>query len=196
MNLDATAAQIDLAGQVAIVTGGGRGIGRAIAQGLAHAGAAVAVVSRTRDEVEETARLIEEAGGRALAFRADVTDQPAIKELAAGVEEQLGPIDLLVGNAGITGPAGPAWEVDQDEWWRCMDVNLRGPFLCSRAVLPGMVARRQGRIITVTSGSGLAPMPNDSAYAVAKCAAIRLCETWLSRRERMGSRSLPSALEA
>jgi NAD(P)-dependent dehydrogenase (short-subunit alcohol dehydrogenase family) len=92
------------------------------------------------------------------------------------VEEQLGPVDLLVNNAGAAAPLGPAWENPPDKWWRCSEVNLRGPFLCSRAVLPGMVARRRGRIISVASRAGLKPWPHASGYAIGKAAVIRLCE--------------------
>ena len=166
----------DLNGHVAIVTGGGRGIGRAIAQGLAKAGAAVAVIARTADQLDDTVALIEGAGGRAAAFPADVTDQQAIERIVTRVEEQLGPVDLMVNNAGAPAPAAPLWEIDPDRWWRCIDVNLRGLFLCSRAVLPGMVARRRGRIINTASGWGLGPVAYASAYAIGKAAAIRLSE--------------------
>jgi NAD(P)-dependent dehydrogenase (short-subunit alcohol dehydrogenase family) len=177
---------IDLAGQVAIVTGGGRGIGRAIAQALAEAGAAVAVVSRTESELAETVRLIEEAGGRAVAYPADVTDQAAIEQVVAEVERTLGPIDLLVNNAGDQGPCGPIWESAADEWWRCVEVNLRGPYLCSRAVLPVMTARHQGRIITTASGAGLWPWPYMATYAVGKCAAVRFSENLAAETRDLG----------
>ena len=167
---------IDLTGQVAIVTGGGRGIGRAIAQALAKSGSAVAVVARSGDQLAETVALIEEAGGRAMAVTADVTDQQAVEKMVGEVEQQLGPVNLLANNAGVMGPAGPTWEVDGDEWWRCFDVNLRGPFHCSRAVLPGMVARRSGRIIITSSGAGTEPWPYGAAYAIAKGAAISFSE--------------------
>ena len=167
---------IDLTGQVAIVTGGGRGIGRAIARGLAAAGASVAVVARSGDQVEETVALIEGAGGRAMAVTADVTDQQAVEVMVRQVEEHLGPVDVLANNAGVMGPVGPTWEVDGDAWWRCFDVNLRGPFHCSRAVLPGMVARKSGRIIITASGAGTEPWPFGAAYAIAKGAAISFGE--------------------
>src|SRR5438105_2925317 len=94
----------DLVGQVAIVTGGGRGIGRAIAQGLAEVGAAIAVVARSSDQVNETVRLIMDAGGRALPFSVDVTDQKAVEQMVAAVEAQLGPVSLLINNAGVARP--------------------------------------------------------------------------------------------
>ena len=176
MSSNNTVPEIDLGGQVAIVTGGGRGIGRAMALGLARAGAAVAVVARSTDQLTRTVSLVQEAGGCAIAITADVTDQLATEQMARQVEEQLGPINLLVNNAGAPAPIGPLWEADPVEWWRCVDVNLHGPFLCSRAVLPGMVSRRSGRIVTTASSSGLEPGPYVSAYAISKCAAIRFSE--------------------
>jgi NAD(P)-dependent dehydrogenase (short-subunit alcohol dehydrogenase family) len=170
------AQRTDLAGQVGIVTGGGRGIGRAIAQALAGHGASVAVVARTEPELAETVRLISQAGGRAVAHRADVTDQDAVEEMVAGVEHNLGPVALLVNSAGLLGPGGPVWQVDPAEWWRCIDVNLRGPFLCARAVLSGMVDRGRGRIITVVSSAGTEPWPCGTSYAIGKSAALFLSE--------------------
>lgn len=171
-----TQQDIDLAGQVAIVTGGGRGIGRAMALTLSKAGAAVAVVARSADQLAETVTLIEGAGGRAIPLPLDVTDQQAVERAVAETEQQLGPVDLLINNAGHGGQIGPFWEVQPDEWWRCMNVNLRGPFLCARAVVPGMIARRCGRIINTASHTGLGLFPHFSAYAISKAAVIRLTE--------------------
>jgi NAD(P)-dependent dehydrogenase (short-subunit alcohol dehydrogenase family) len=167
---------IDLTGQVALVTGGGRGIGRACAASLARAGAAVAVLARSADQVAEAVAEIARAGGRALACRADVTDRAAVEAAVAGVERTLGPLDVLVNNAGVAGPIGPLAESDPDEWWRCVEVHLRGPLLCSRAVLPGMLARGRGRIINVASGAGTQAIPHLSAYVTSKAALIRLTE--------------------
>ena len=165
-----------LDGRVALVTGGGRGIGRGIALAYAEAGAAVAVAARTAAQVAETVALIEAAGGRALAVTGDVADPAAVATMVGTVEAELGPIGILVNNAGINGPAGPLWEVDPDWWWQAQEVHLRGMFLCTHAVLPGMVARRSGHIITVASGAGEAGRPYFSAYGVAKTAQIRLTE--------------------
>lgn len=180
--------KIDLAGQVAIVTGGGRGIGRAIAQALAGAGAAVAVVARSVDQLEETVTLIKDAGSRAIALPADVTDQCAVEHMVREVEQQLGPIDLLVSNAGHGGQIGGFWEVDPSDWWRCVDVNLRGPFLCARAVVPGMIARGCGRIVTTASHTGLVLWPGASAYAISKTAVIRFCENIAAEVSEYGIR--------
>jgi NAD(P)-dependent dehydrogenase (short-subunit alcohol dehydrogenase family) len=176
VNSNDTYQGIDPREQVAIVTGGGRGIGRAIALALAKAGAAVAVVARTEEQLAETVALIEGAGGRAIAFPADVTDRRAVEQMVAQVERQMGPVDLLVNNAGHEGQIAPFWEAEPDEWWRCIDVNLRGPFLCARTVVPGMITRRRGRIITTASGAALGRWPYASAYVISKCAVIRLTE--------------------
>ena len=155
-----------LVGRVSIVTGGGRGIGRGIAQGFAAEGAAVTVTARTASQLEATVTKIEAAGVRALAIQADVSDPGAADRVVAETEAQFGPVDILVNNAGIVGPSGPLWEVDADEWRKTIDVNLLGPFLFSRAVLCGMVQRRQGRIINVSSGSGSEGLPMPSARLI------------------------------
>jgi NAD(P)-dependent dehydrogenase (short-subunit alcohol dehydrogenase family) len=174
--VDDQARGIDLAGQVAIVTGGGRGIGRAIALGLASAGASVAVVARSPNQIVETVEDIVRRGGRAVAEPADVSEPEAIGRMVREVERALGPVDLLVNNAGSAGPLGPVAEIDPGEWWRCQEVNVRGPLLCTRTVLAGMVARRRGRIVNVASGAGTIAIPYLSAYVVSKTALIRFTE--------------------
>jgi NAD(P)-dependent dehydrogenase (short-subunit alcohol dehydrogenase family) len=166
----------DLTGQVAIVTGGGRGIGKAIALGVAKAGASVAVVARSEDQLAETVREITELGSRAIAVAADVSDPVAVQEMVVEVEKSLGSVDLLVNNAGLAGPIGPTWETDPDAWWRCLEVNLRGPMLCSRAVLPRMIANGGGRIVNVASGAGTFAIPYLGAYVTSKTALIRFTE--------------------
>lgn len=163
-----------LAGQVALVTGGGRGLGRAYALALAQAGMAVAVTARTASEIGATAQQIEQDGGRALAIPADVTDAKAVAQTVAAVERQLGPVDLLVNNAGVARAFGLIAEVDDEAWWQEMAVNLRSPFLCARAVLPTMIARKRGRIINVASNGGVVVVERASAYCVSKAALIRL----------------------
>jgi NAD(P)-dependent dehydrogenase (short-subunit alcohol dehydrogenase family) len=176
----------DLTGQVAIVTGGGRGIGRAIAQALAQAGAAVAVVARSEDELAETVDLIQHAGGRAIAVAADVTDRAAVDGAVARAERELGPIDLLVNNAAVATPVGPAWEVDPEAWWRTVEVNVRGPFLCSRAVLPGMIGRRRGRLVQVVAVAAYLTAPYMSAYAASKAALVRFTDTLAAETREHG----------
>jgi NAD(P)-dependent dehydrogenase (short-subunit alcohol dehydrogenase family) len=167
----------ELRGQHALVTGGGRGIGRGIAQRLAAAGAAVAVLARGAVELAETRRLIEASGGRCLALPADVTDRAAVEVAVARAEAEPGPLDLLVNGAGSHLAVGELWEVNADAWWTDIASNLRGPFLRCRAVLPGMIARRRGRIITIASGAALEPRPYSTAYAAAKAAVLRLTDS-------------------
>jgi NAD(P)-dependent dehydrogenase (short-subunit alcohol dehydrogenase family) len=178
----------DLSGQVALVTGGGRGIGRACALALAAAGAIVAVVARTASELAETVTKARAAGGAAFSFPTDVGEPAAVRELMEAVQQQLGPVDLLVNNAGISTPLGPLWEVDPEGWWRCLEVNLRGPMLCSRLLLSDMVARRRGRIINVASGAGTVAIPYLSAYVVSKAALIRLTECLAREGREFGIR--------
>jgi NAD(P)-dependent dehydrogenase (short-subunit alcohol dehydrogenase family) len=165
-----------LKGQVALVTGGGRGIGRAIAEMLAAAGAAVAVLSRSPEELSETVRLIQQQGGHASAYPADVTDEQAIESAIRAIEQSLGPIDVLVNNAGTPKPLAPFAESDITEWWRGMEVNLLGPIVCTRYVLPGMISRHRGRIINISSGAGAMAMTNFSSYVCSKTALVRFTE--------------------
>jgi NAD(P)-dependent dehydrogenase (short-subunit alcohol dehydrogenase family) len=165
-----------LAGHVALITGGGRGIGQALAGAFARAGAAVAVMARTPEQLDETVGLIAGAGGRALAVAGDVSVRADVERAIASIDRALGPVSLLVNNAGISGPFGPVWEVEPDWWWQTMEVHLHGAFLCARAVLPGMIARGGGRIITVASRAAERVGPNASAYALAKAAQVRLTE--------------------
>ena len=176
----------DLSGQVALVTGGGRGIGRALALGLARAGAAVAVVSRSPAEIADAAKSIESEGGRAIAVPADVTDRASVERAVAETERQLGPIDLLVNNAGTFRVLGAVVEVDPDEWWREVEINLRGPFHCARAVLKGMLARRQGRIINVASAAGLSTFACLSSYTASKAGVIRLTDALAAETREFG----------
>jgi NAD(P)-dependent dehydrogenase (short-subunit alcohol dehydrogenase family) len=175
-----------LADQVALVTGGGRGIGKVIGEQLAAAGAKVAITARSSDEVRSTARTIEQRGGVAQALPADVTDRAAVESVVLEVERTLGPISLLVNNAGIFGPIDVIWDADPDEWWRCLEVNLKGAFLCTRAVLLGMIARRRGRIVSLTSGAALVPIPDVSAYCCSKTALARFTDCAAREVESFG----------
>lgn len=179
---------MNLSGQVALITGGGRGIGRVHAHALAKAGMLVAVVARSTDQVVETAEQITAAGGQALALTADVTDRQAVAAAVRTVEQQLGAVNLLINNAGISTPLGPLWEVDPDEWWRSMEINVRSMVLCCAAVLPNMIARGQGRIINVVSGMGAISRPYFSAYVTSKTAVIRLSEVLAAETYEHGVR--------
>jgi NAD(P)-dependent dehydrogenase (short-subunit alcohol dehydrogenase family) len=166
--------QTYLDGRVAVVTGAGRGIGRAVALALGKAGAKVAALARTQPEIEETAALIEKSGSVAQAIAVDVSDIRSVNRAMKKIEAALGAVEVLVNNAGQLGRVGPLVESDPEEWWRVLEVNLRGPMLCARAVLPGMMARGKGRIINIASG--VMPYPYLSAYVTSKTALARFSE--------------------
>ncbi len=178
-----------LAGSVAVVTGGGRGIGRVLALALAGAGAAVGLIARSPDQLAESVQLIEAAGGVAAAASADLSDPEAAATAVDKLRHEFGPVDLLVNNAGISGPIGPGWEVPEQDWWRTIEVNLRSVDLCSRLVLPEMVARRRGRIVNVTSQAGVFRWPLASAYSVSKAAVVSSPRTSVPRPDDTGSAS-------
>ncbi len=179
---------VRLDGQVAIVTGGGRGLGRAIAVALSASGSAVAVCARSEDQLAETVRQIAGQGGSALAIPADVSDRRAVERMVERVAQELGPIDLLVNNAGVGGPVGPLAQTDPDEWWQNLEINLRGPLYCSHAVLPAMIARGRGRIVNVASDAGFQAFPMVSAYSVSKAALYRLTENLAAETAGLGIR--------
>ena len=155
-------------GRVALVTGGGRGIGRATALELARRGADVAVAARNAGEIEEVAAAIRAQGRRTLAVPVDLSDAHATRGLAATVEQALGPVAILVNNAGVVGPFGASWELDPLEWKRALQINLVAPFVLSHALLPGMVAAGWGRIVNVSSGAAQTPFARFGAYSTAK----------------------------
>jgi NAD(P)-dependent dehydrogenase (short-subunit alcohol dehydrogenase family) len=162
-----------LADRVALVTGGGRGIGRATALALAREGCAVAVGARTRPEVDATARDIEAAGTRALAVELDVSVPESVDQAIAAVTRELGPVDVLVNNAGIA-ESSPFVHTEAKVWERHLRVNVTGPFLVTRAVMPGMLERRWGRIANVASLAGLYGAAYVAAYVASKHALVGL----------------------
>jgi 3-oxoacyl-[acyl-carrier protein] reductase len=178
-------AQDELAGQVALITGGGRGIGANVARELAEAGMRIAVAARTSEQVELVAR---EIGG--LAVTVDVSDEPSVSRMVESTERELGPIDLLVNNAGVTdsSDAPPAWEERPADWWRVFEINVLGAYLCCRAVLDGMVERGRGRIVNVGSGAGYLPARRNvgTAYGPSKAALYRFGEMLASQLAEYG----------
>ena len=157
--------------RVALVTGGGRGIGREIALALAREGCAVAVAARTMPEVEEAAAAVRLAGPAGLAVPLDVTDPAAVSRALAHVADTLGPVDVLVNNAGIAGSA-PLLKTEPEMWERHLQVNVTGPYLMTRAVLGGMLERGWGRVINIASLAGLYGAPYVTAYTASKHALV------------------------
>ena len=175
------------AGGVALVTGGGRGIGEAIAARLSTGGWRVAVAARSADAL---ARVAETTG--AFPVQVDVADATAVSAAVAQVEAELGPLTLLVNNAGAPGVGGPTWEKEPTDWWHVFEVNVLGTFHCARAVLPGMLARRSGRIVNVGSNAAFFALEDDwdnridSAYLASKAAVVRLTEALASEARAGG----------
>jgi NAD(P)-dependent dehydrogenase (short-subunit alcohol dehydrogenase family) len=166
-----------LTDQIAVITGGGRGIGRAIAETMAAEGAKVAVLSRTDKELKGVVDGITAKGGTALGVTADVTSFSDVEAAFATIASDFGPIDVLVNNAGTNLALGLPWEVDPTEWWTDVETSLRGPFLCTRVAGPEMVKRGSGRIINISSGAATEPRPYSSGYAAVKTAAQRYSES-------------------
>ena len=161
----------DLTGRTAIVTGAARGIGRTIAGALARQGATVVVADRERSDAMEAARSISQSAGKAVGFAVDVTDGEQVAELAAFAESLTGNLDILVNNAGTTSTA-TVEDTEQNDWRRVIDVNLTGPFLCARAVLPGMRSRAHGRIVNIASIAGKRISFNSGAAYTASKAGL------------------------
>lgn len=153
---------------IALVTGGGRGIGANIARTLAEDGWDVVIAARTVAQVEAVA---DEIDGRAVAL--DVTDREAVEGAVADV----GPVDLLVANAGISNRDGATWEIEPEDWWRTFEVNVLGVHLCCRAVIPGMLERGSGRIVITGSGAAYLPNQRTTAYPASKAAVCRYGES-------------------
>ena len=162
---------------VAIVTGAGRGIGRATALALAQRGYPVGLIARSAAELDETRTLVEQAGGNAVAAPADVTDLEAVARAVTALVGEGDGVSVLVNNAGSLHAIGPLWEVDLDDWWTDVHTSLGGAFNLCRTVVPGMIARGSGRIVNVVSYAGTRPAPYQTAYGCAKAAVVNLTES-------------------
>lgn len=171
---------------VAMITGAGRGIGRATAIALADAGFSVGLVARTPEELEETAAEVTRRGGEQFVAVADVTDTKSVADAVAGIEQHLSPVDVLVNNAGTMSAIGPVWEVDADDWWTDVETSLHGTFICCRAVVPGMISRERGRIINLTSYAAMRPSPYQSGYSAGKAGVTSLTEALAASLEQHG----------
>jgi NAD(P)-dependent dehydrogenase (short-subunit alcohol dehydrogenase family) len=163
-----------LEGQAAIITGGGRGIGRYIALRFAAEGAAVTLAATGVEALEATAKEIRASGGRALAIATDVAEEAQVAMMVQRAVQEFGRIDVLVNNSGIAGPTGPATELELADWKRTLDINLTGAMLCTKHAAPHMMARRSGRVINITSVAGLIGYAYRSPYAASKWGMIGL----------------------
>lgn len=166
-----------LVGKSAVVTGGSRGIGKAIAEALAAAGAQVALLARSESALHAVADGIEAEGGQALVVPADVVDEGSVSAAFSSIYSAWNSVDILVNNAGVQGPIGPLHAVDEEQWWKSIEINLKGCFLCSKQVIPHMMAQRGGKIINLSGGGAVSPRPFFSAYSASKAAIVRLTET-------------------
>jgi NAD(P)-dependent dehydrogenase (short-subunit alcohol dehydrogenase family) len=163
--------------RVCIITGGGRGLGREMALGFAREGACVVVAGTSEAALQQTAAEIQERGARAIAVRCDVSDEAAVAQLVEKTLAEFGRIDVLVNNAGAIGPTALTSEVSLADWNRTLAVNLTGAFLCAKAVLPHMAARRQGKIINIASIAGHSGYPLRAPYAASKWGMLGLSQT-------------------
>jgi 3-oxoacyl-[acyl-carrier protein] reductase len=168
--------KVELEGQVAVVTGGAHGIGRAIVQTLAENGARVVIVDQDAAGAEQAAREVIEAGGACLALAGDVTEPDQMERVARQVAERLGGVRILVNNAGINTRRDrvPVHEYDLDDWQRILEVDLSGVFVTSRALIPAMLQGQGGRIVNISSVAGLVPLRLQSAYVAAKAGVVNL----------------------
>jgi len=172
--LPKTASNRPLAGQIAVVTGAGRGIGRAIALTLAELGAHTVLCGRSREPLEQTATAIQNGSAQISAkssvIECDVTDLHSVEALAERIERTFHRIDILVNNAGIGGPDGPLHQLSPDNWDRVMNTNLRGVYYCIRGLVPLMIksGARSGHIVNISSLAGKNPLPNGAAYSASK----------------------------
>ncbi len=176
----------ELDGRVALVTGGGRGLGAAVALALADAGADVAVLGRTAATLDTVAQAIGERGRHAASVVADTANWEQARAAVAEVEQRLGPIAILVNNAAMVTVAGRIADMDPTTWARDLAVNLDGPFYCVRAVLTGMIQRGWGRILNVTSGAGVRPMAGATAYSVSKAGLNYFTEVLATELQNTG----------
>ena len=165
-----------LTNKIALVTGAGKGIGRAVALALAHEGVHVGLLARTESDLQELAAEIAKLGVKSFSVVADVADRAAVEAAVAQVQQELGPIDILLNNAGI-GTFGKFLELEPAQWEHIIQVNLMGTYYVTRAVLPGMIARQAGDIINISSTAGQRGAAGTSAYSASKFAVLGLTES-------------------
>ena len=182
--------ETDLTGQVAVITGASRGLGRAFAIGLAEKGASVGIVARSATGLKEVGSIIRNAGGHAVEASCDLLDEQSIGEAIEYIEGRLGNIDILINNAGVAGPTGPDWTLDAKEWWKVFEVNVLGQFLVSKSVIAGMAKRGKGRVVNVSSAAAGYPSANYSAYCASKAALTMWTECLADEAARHGVKVL------
>jgi 3-oxoacyl-[acyl-carrier protein] reductase len=168
---------MEFAGRVALITGGGRGIGLAVVRRLAQDGADVAIADVDAEAAAAAAAEVAHLGRQAIVVRVDVASPADVQAGVDQVRAMLGRLDILVNSAGILGPFLPVWETSVESWDRLIAVHLRGTFLCCRAVVPGMMAQRWGRIVNLASLAGKEGFPLDAAYCAAKAGVIALTKS-------------------
>jgi 2-dehydro-3-deoxy-L-rhamnonate dehydrogenase (NAD+) len=165
---------IDLNGRIGVVTGGAQGIGRAITERFVKSGARVAIWDNDQKRADKTAK---EIGGNVRAYACDVTSEASVDAAAKATIADFGRIDILVNNAGIAGAIASTWETSLEEWRKVMSINVDGPFLCAKAVVPGMIAQNYGRIVNIASIAGKEGNPNAAHYSVSKAGVIALTKS-------------------
>jgi NAD(P)-dependent dehydrogenase (short-subunit alcohol dehydrogenase family) len=175
-----------LEGKIAIVTGGGGGIGRAIAIRFAKEGASVVLAGPTMEKVEAVEKEINDAGGNAFAVRTDVADEPGVEQMVSRTLDKFGQIDILVNNAGIAGPTALIPNITREDWDDTFAINLTGAFLCAKHAMPHMIARQRGCIINITSIAGLQAYAFRSPYCASKWGMIGLTQTLAEEGGRYG----------
>ncbi|MCM8761737.1 MAG: SDR family oxidoreductase [Candidatus Omnitrophica bacterium] len=178
---------MDINGKVAIITGSGTGIGRAIAIEFAKNGASVVCCGRRLEKIQETVSIIKNLGGIAIAVKTDITKLEEVKNLGSETLKTFGSIDILFNNAGSFQTIGGLWEIEPEKWWKDVEVNLKGLMLCCWAVLPHMMKKNSGIIINMNGGGATFPLPGGSAYGCSKAAVMRLTETLAKELEMVGS---------
>ena len=168
---------MELQDKIAVITGGGRGIGRAIALAYAREGANLVLASRSQEALEETQSMVEDLGRKALVVPTDIRKEDSVRNLAEQALGHFGRVDILVNNSGIAGPTKPLWEITLAEWEETFAVNVTGAYLCCRAFLPGMIDGHSGSIIMIASMTGKRPLYGRTPYAGGKLALVGIART-------------------
>ncbi len=168
---------MELENKIAVITGGGRGIGRAIALAYAKEGADLVLASRSQEALEETRTMVEELGRQALVVSTDIRREDSVRNLAEQALHHFGRVDVLVNNSGIAGPTTPLWDINLADWEETFAVNVTGAYLCCRAFLPGMIERHSGNIIMISSMTGKRPLYGRTPYAASKMALVGIART-------------------